>query len=123
VRTKLFLICGLTCAAYSQPAVRAVPAGTIVQVRTSQAIDSSAGSGQLFEAVVAHDVRDPSGRLVIPVGSPAELAVRDVSKHELALDLQSIVIGGRRYQMFSHSATYPKQRRAALVRTSALGNL
>jgi hypothetical protein len=59
----------------------------------------------LFEAVVAHDVRDPRGRVVIPSGSPAELAVRDVSKHELALDLQSIVVGGRRYQMFSHSAT------------------
>ena len=81
-----------------------VPAGTEIAVLTNQAIDSkTATPGQNFQADVAEDVKDASGRVLIPKGSEAELVIRSVNAGgatgtpELALDLQSIKVGGRRY--------------------------
>lgn len=81
-----------------------LPAGTEIAVLTNQNIDSSSASeGQTFPADVAENVTNSSGQVVIPKGSEAELVVRKVaaggvtSNPEVALDLQSIKVGGRRY--------------------------
>jgi hypothetical protein len=62
----------------------------------------------VFPADVAEDVLDSSGRVVIPKGSEAELVIRHVKSagtvagsSELALDLQSVKVGGRRYTVSS----------------------
>jgi hypothetical protein len=81
-----------------------LPAGTEIAVHVNQTIDSStATAGQIFSADVAENVTDAAGRVVIPKGSPAELVLRSASRGgvasnaELALDLQSIKVGNRRY--------------------------
>lgn len=81
-----------------------LPAGTEIAVVANQTIDSStATAGQTFPADVAENVMDAGGRVVIPKGSLAELVLRSASRGgvtsnaEMALDLQSIKVGNRRY--------------------------
>lgn len=81
-----------------------VPEGTQIVVRNSEAIDSTTASqGRTFPATVEKDVMGSNGEVLIPRGSNAELVVRSVSKGgttgspEVALDLNSIEIGGHRY--------------------------
>ena len=87
------------------PATVTLPAGTEIAVLTNEAIDSkTANEGQTFQADVAENVTNAAATVVIPKGSEAELIIRKVESpgavtgaSELALDLQSIKVGGRRY--------------------------
>lgn len=82
-----------------------LPAGTEISVLTNEAIDSStANEGQVFPADVAENITNEAGQVVIPKGSEAELVIRRIGKagsvtgtNDLALDLQSVKVGGRRY--------------------------
>jgi hypothetical protein len=81
-----------------------LPAGTEIQVRTSQAIDSeSAAEGRTYAAVIERDVTDSTGAVVVPRGSEVELAVKQttdagtVREAEVVLDLRSVTISGKRY--------------------------
>jgi hypothetical protein len=83
-----------------------IPSGTELSVRTNDAIDSrNASEGQTFSAVVANDVMGQNGDVLIPKGSDAELVLRKVSSGgtvssgEMALDLQSVSVNGRRYDV------------------------
>ncbi|HYL12707.1 MAG TPA: hypothetical protein VEV41_06710 [Terriglobales bacterium] len=83
-----------------------VPAGAEILVRTNEAIDSkTATAGKTYPAEVQQDVMGSNGQVVIPKGSTAELAVKKVSgggttgSPDLALGIQSITIGGQRYQV------------------------
>ena len=84
-----------------------LPAGTDISVLTDANIDSqSASQGQLFPAEVAQDVVDSSGNVVIPKGSQAELAIRNVNSsgtvtgsNDLALGLNSVRVGGNTYRV------------------------
>jgi hypothetical protein len=83
-----------------------LPAGTEIAVMTNQAINSTDGSvGQTYSADVADNVKDSSGNVVIPKGSQAELVMRKVNQGgmtqnaELTVDLQSIKVGNRRYNV------------------------
>jgi hypothetical protein len=84
-----------------------VPAGTAISVRNEETIDSGrAAEGQTFAAEVTRDVRDSDGDVVIPRGSNAQIVVRSASgggrfhgKADLVLDLISVSIDGRRYQL------------------------
>jgi hypothetical protein len=80
------------------------PAGTELVVRTVETIDSrNVGADQTFSAIVEQDVKDASGRVIIPERSSAQLIIRQMSSGgktgspEMALDVQSITIDGRRY--------------------------
>ena len=82
-----------------------LPAGSEIVVLTNESIDSkTANEGQGFPADVAENVTNAAGEVVIPKGSEAELVIRRIASpgavtgtSELALDLQSIKVGGRRY--------------------------
>jgi hypothetical protein len=83
-----------------------LPAGTEIAVLTNENIDSqSANEGQLFPAEVQQDVVDPSGRVIIPKGSQAELTIRQVNEggatgtNELALGLDSVNVNGNTYRV------------------------
>ena len=83
-----------------------VPAGTELVVRTVETIDSrNAGADQIFSAIVEHEVTDASGRVIIPANSSAQLMIRQLSSGgargspEMALDVQSIAVNGRKYQV------------------------
>jgi len=80
------------------------PAGTELVVRTVETIDSrNAGADQIFSAIVERDVTDGFPRVLIPENSSAQLMIRQVSSRgptgspEMAVDIQSITIEGRRY--------------------------
>jgi hypothetical protein len=84
-----------------------VPAGTEVAVRNDEAIDSGkAVEGQTFAATVTRDVHDAAGAVVIPRGANAQIVIVSASKggkirgaSDLSLDLATVSIEGRRYQL------------------------
>lgn len=88
-----------------------IPSGTRIAVRTNEAIDSKTASpGQTFSAVVSESVRDESGKVAIPRGSSAALVVKKagagkVHANDLVLDLQSLTVGGRPYEVESASVS------------------
>ena len=105
---------GTAAKSTAQTAARTVvlPAGTEISVLTNENIDSSTGKeGQTFRADIADDVMNDSGQVVIPKGSEAELVIRKVSaggvtqNPEVALDLQSIKVGGHRYTVNTEDLT------------------
>jgi len=86
---------------------RTIPAGTRIEIRNNEAIDSkTAAQGQTYSAVVVRDVADSEGHVAIPHGSNAALMVRSVAaqgklegQSELALDVHSVTVDGRRYRL------------------------
>jgi len=90
-----------------------LPVGTEFSVRTEETIDSSkAAEGQTFAADVTRDVLDANGDVVIPRASNAQIVIRSASKggkitgaSDLVLDLQSVSIDGRAYQLSTADMT------------------
>lgn len=76
-----------------------IPAGRDILVRVNETIDSRrADEGRTYDAVIDQDVLDTNGRIAIRKGARAEVLVRRVRpEKELALDLQSVILDGRRY--------------------------
>jgi hypothetical protein len=84
-----------------------LPAGTEITVRNEETIDSGkAVEGQTFPAEITRDVLDAAGSVVIPRGSNAQIVIRSASKggkirgaSDLVLDLASVSIDGRQYEI------------------------
>lgn len=86
--------------------------GTTVEVRTNEAISvKDASDGRVFTGVVNQDVTGPDGAVAIPRGSNAQLIVRKISSAEMALDLESINVGGRRYVVDTAETTQTAESR------------
>ena len=115
-----------------------IPSGAEVSVRTNETIDSSnARPGQTFSAVLSDDILDQNGQVLASKGSDATLVLRDVSTGgttsggEVVLDLDSITVAGRRYQVSTEdleqkgSSGLGKNRRTATMvgGGAALGTL
>jgi outer membrane lipoprotein SlyB len=89
------------------PRTLEIPAGATISVRTLEAIDSAAAAeGQVFDGEISQDVLDASGEVVIPKRSSAQIIILSASKggkikgaSDLVLDLKSINIGGRNYNV------------------------
>jgi hypothetical protein len=86
-------------------------AGTELVVRTVETIDSrTSGADQVFSAIVEQDIESDS-HVVVPAGSSAQLVIRQVSSGgatgspEMALDIQSMTIAGRRYAVSTADVT------------------
>jgi len=87
--------------------IRTIPAGTTLQVRNNEAINSQTASpGQTYSAVVSKDVLDTNGNVAIPKGSDATLVIREASgqgklegRSELVLDVGSVSVAGRSYRL------------------------
>src|SRR5436853_6674324 len=92
-------------AAYGQTATH--DAGTSVEVRTNETIDvkNVSDTSRTFTGVVNRDVLDSGGQVAIPKGANASLAVRKISDNEMAVDLESINVNGRRYAVASDAST------------------
>ena len=77
-----------------------VPAGTEIAVRTNETIDArDTSQGTSYSAQVDRDVVAGNGSVIIPRGSEARLVVRRVNGNTLALDLQSVRVSGRTYNV------------------------
>jgi len=84
-----------------------VPVGTEISVRNDETIDSGkAAEGQTYPAELTKDVLDGEGNVVIPAGARAQIVIRSASKggkirgaSDLVLDLASVSIDGRQYDL------------------------
>jgi hypothetical protein len=76
-----------------------IEAGTEIAVRTTEPIDIRSLDGRVYSGVVDQDVLESSsGRVAIPAGSAVELEARDARDGgNLVLDLDSVMVNGRRY--------------------------
>jgi hypothetical protein len=76
----------------------AIPAGTEILVRTIDSIDvRRPDPKQHFLASIERDVLDSQGRVAMPRGSAAHLIAHDVGNGDIAIDLRSVSVNGRRY--------------------------
>jgi len=83
-----------------------VPSDTTISVRTNEPIDiQDSADGRIYRGVVSQDVLDRDGQVAIPRGADAELIVRNVAEHDLALDLESVTVNGRRYIVSTENRT------------------
>jgi hypothetical protein len=71
--------------------------GTVIPVRTNEAIDVERGDNRVYTGIVDQDVVGTNGRLAIRRGSNVELIVRVARDNDLILDLESVVVRGQRY--------------------------
>jgi hypothetical protein len=110
---------------YSQPApsgAMVIPAGTTLSVRTNEAIDTrSSTGGTSYSAQVDHDITDPNGNVIIPRGSEARLVVRGVGNNNLALDLESIRVDGKRYVVDTAASAAAGRQREGLGENKRTG--
>lgn len=88
------LFCGLAGVGMAQDSI---PAGTRIAVRTIDRIRMNNADGQIFPATVANDIADRDGRIIARAGTNAELIIRRLDRDQMAIDLDSITIGGHRY--------------------------
>jgi hypothetical protein len=97
-----FLSLALAAGVYAET----IPAGTIIPVRTVDTIDAhDSGTGRVYAGVVSSDVLDTDAPVAIPRGSDVEMMVRDIGHHEISLDLDAIVVNGRRYGVATYDVT------------------
>lgn len=96
------LLCGLAFVAVAEDTI---PAGTHIAVRTNDRIKMNNADGQVFTGTVANDVADRNGRVIISSGSNAELVIRRLDKNEMAIDLDSVTVGGHRYAVSASEDT------------------
>jgi hypothetical protein len=92
----------LTTLAFGQ--VGMIETGVSITVRTSEKIAVKKSDGRVFAGVVDQDVKDANNNVAIPRGSQVELTVKNLSKNDLALDLESVTVDGRRYAVTAGDA-------------------
>jgi hypothetical protein len=86
----------------TQPGV--IPAGTTFAIQVNESINSTQ-AGKTYAAEVAQDIVDQSGRLLVPRGSPAQLAVVQTSEGgtvgtaTMELGIRSVSVSGRTYSI------------------------
>jgi len=73
-----------------------IEAGTSIDVRTNEEINTNSSDGRVYSGTVDRDVRDTKGGIAIPQGSYVELLVRKLSD-QFELDLESVSINGTRF--------------------------
>ena len=86
-----------------------LPPGTEIVVRTIDPIYvRQPDPDRHFLATVDRDVLDSNGNVAIPRGSPAHLIAHRVGNGEVAIDLRSVSVNGRRYLLNSENITNAK---------------
>ena len=76
---------------------RTIDAGTTISVRTTEEISTNSSDGRVYGGVVDQDVMNRAGTIAIPRGADVEMLVRSLPDKEIALDLDSVMVGGQRY--------------------------
>jgi hypothetical protein len=93
----------------SAQSIGTIDAGTTIAVRTNEAIDASKSDGRVFSGVVDQDVVNSGGNVAIPRGANVEMLVKNISKNQFALDLDSVTVNGRRYGIQSDDSVVSSQ--------------
>src|SRR5215467_5548587 len=83
-----------------------IPPGTVIPVRTNNTIDArDTDNGRVYSGEVSRDVLDHDNNIAIPRGTDVELMVREIGHHTLAVDLDAIVVNGKRYSVATYEVT------------------
>ena len=100
-----------------------IPSGTEVSVTTNSVIraDANTTGTQTYSATVAEDVTDSSGNVLIPRGSPAQLAAMKDADKNLTLDLRSVTVHGRRYSVEAGDVAAPGSKNGGLGKNKRTG--
>ncbi len=103
-----------------------IPIGTDLPIRTNETIDSTKSyDGQTYSASITGDIQDIAGQVAIPAGSSAQLIVRKISSGgfmhspELVLDLYSVSVGKKQYQVVSSDVAETNRRGVGANRRTA----
>jgi len=97
-RVLISFVLGIASAATLSAQSDTVRAGREIAIRTSESIDArSPSDSRIYRGVVDRDVRSEDGRVMIPSGSNAELILRNSTRDEVVLDLESVDVHGQRY--------------------------
>ena len=97
-RVLISFVLGIASAATLSAQSDTVRAGREIAIRTSESIDArSPSDSRIYRGVVDRDVRSEDGRVMIPSGSHAELILRNSTRDEVVLDLESVDVHGQRY--------------------------
>ncbi len=72
--------------------------GTEIKVRTDSAIPAKPAPNSKYTGSISNDVTDSNGNVVIPRGSRARL-VAEANGDDTNLDLRSVTVNGRHYQL------------------------
>ena len=113
--TSALMGIALTASAQPYPEARStnsetIPAGAEVRVRTAGPIDARDTSDRrIYTGTVESDVISPDGRVVIPRGANAELTIINTGNRDMAIDMESVSVEGRRYMVDAQD--YTKARR------------
>jgi hypothetical protein len=83
----------------SAQSIGTIDAGTMIAVRTNEAINASNSDGRVFSGTVDQDVVNSGGNVAIPRGANVEMLVKPIAKNQFALDLDSVTVNGRRYSV------------------------
>jgi hypothetical protein len=89
--------------------------GTVIPVRTSEAIDVEKSDNRIYIGIVDREVRGDDGRLAIPRGSEVELIVRATSDNTLVIDMESVVANRQRYAIKTDAKRIESQRDDSLI--------
>jgi hypothetical protein len=99
---------------YNDRTTRLEP-GTVIPVRTNDAIDVDRRDNRVYTGVVDQDVRGDNGRLAIPRGSSVELIVRVERDNDLVIDLESVMVNGQRYAVRTDATRAGSERDNSLI--------
>lgn len=89
--------------------------GTVIPVRTNEAIDVNKGDYRVYTGIVDQDVRGNDGQLAIPRGSTVELVVRFTRDNDMILDLDSVTANGQRYGLKTETKRVESRQDNSLV--------
>lgn len=91
--------------------------GTVIGVRTNESIDADRSGDRIYTATVDRDVRTEHDRIAIPRGSTVELTIRVARDNDLVLDINSVVVNGRRYAVSTEPNRVESEKDRSLVGT------
>lgn len=106
---KLLLIVpallAISAMAQSSQSAYVIPQGTDIKVRTDTTVPAKPAADTRYTATVSNDVMNNSGGVAIPRGSRADLAaVPTEDGKDTYLDLRSVTVNGRRYELETRSS-------------------
>ena len=108
------ILLGLQCSVASAE-VDTVAPGTEIVVRTDEPIMvRDWDRGRIFRGEIVRDVVATDGDLAFPRGTPVELIVRQIGNHEMAVDLESIIVNGRRFVVDASGVDYNTRDRQSV---------
>ena len=81
---------------YDHDRMTRIEPGTVISVRTENAINSQEAGERDYWGTVDQDIRGENGRLAIPRGSRVEMRVRTSPDNDLVLRLEGVMIEGNR---------------------------